>query len=601
MGAEERIEVHAELVSSEIMECEKGVKLSEDDTYLLKVRKLSQTREKRFNSLMLKKTSSPHRGDQITSRTGSKRAPALKYSRVTLRCKGVNDETYVANLRIREAIVMMSRLLHSWPMLQIRAAESEAEMNEALKLYRDMNHLSLAGGITCEQVLHHVQSHTVLLYYRASEEEAPIAVTAATFSLRERTMMLRLLATHPRMTRKGFARITVHFLKELCRALHKTDILVYTYPSSAPFYKAMNFRHTHKEAARPYAAAAEASGAKGPAAANGAPPRPQLSKEEAREARRVFSAQENEMIYHVQPMIQQVVSVGFKQGSTAHPYACTRRRCGAAPDGQPQQADGQQQHGQQQHGQQPLQAQHNGPHNGPPSEGESVSSARLPSRLPSSSGANASDCDASPDAKRPGRRRRGHGRADGAGDGLGMGRGGGSASASANAAADADAAAAASSCVAAPSLSTTPSLDIGCVFSPLFTSPSPPSPPPPLHEEEMAQRDEGASREGDARRQGATRPSLEGDSDSDSRSGADAHGGDALGERSRKRSLEGVTPRVESLLGVRSCDGQLQYLVKWHGRSSESMTWEPASNLLNLQPEINAFESALKSARGSEH
>eukprot|EP00965_Chrysotila_dentata_P125639 4153512-Pleurochrysis_carterae.AAC.2 len=93
MGAEERIEVHAELVSSEIMECEKGVKLSEDDTYLLKVRKLSQTREKRFNSLMLKKTSSPHRGDQITSRTGSKRAPALKYSRVTLRCKGVNDET----------------------------------------------------------------------------------------------------------------------------------------------------------------------------------------------------------------------------------------------------------------------------------------------------------------------------------------------------------------------------------------------------------------------------------------------------------------------------------------------------------------------------
>ena len=115
-----------------------------------------------------------------------------------------------------------------------------------------MNHLSLAGGITCDQVaaaqallrrgaaggldtadplrqvLNHVQSHTVLLYYRAEDEDAAIAVTAATFSMRQHTMMLRLLVTHPRMTRKGFARITVHFLKELCRALSQTEILVYT-------------------------------------------------------------------------------------------------------------------------------------------------------------------------------------------------------------------------------------------------------------------------------------------------------------------------------------------------------------------------------------
>ena len=73
-----------------------------------------------------------------------------------------------------------------------------------------------------------MQSHTVLLYYRASPQEPQLAVTAATFSMRGSTMMLRLLATHPRMTRKGFARITVHFLKELCRSLQKTEILVYT-------------------------------------------------------------------------------------------------------------------------------------------------------------------------------------------------------------------------------------------------------------------------------------------------------------------------------------------------------------------------------------
>ena len=38
-------------------------------------------------------------------------------------------------------------------LLQLRVADSGTELNEALKLYRDMNHLSLAGGITCEQVI----------------------------------------------------------------------------------------------------------------------------------------------------------------------------------------------------------------------------------------------------------------------------------------------------------------------------------------------------------------------------------------------------------------------------------------------------------------
>eukprot|EP00966_Prymnesium_polylepis_P011290 260115-Prymnesium_polylepis.1 len=88
-----------------------------------------------------------------------------------------------------------------------------------------MNHLSLAGGITCEHVIAHVESHTVLLYYRSAPDAVAIPVTAATFSMRRDSMMLRLLATHPRMTRKGFGRVTVHFLKEVCRALYKTEII----------------------------------------------------------------------------------------------------------------------------------------------------------------------------------------------------------------------------------------------------------------------------------------------------------------------------------------------------------------------------------------
>ena len=171
---------------------------------------------------------------------------SASYSTVRLKGMGLDDEIERENTEIREAIRVVGRLLDSWPNLQLLPAENEAQLNEALKLYRDMNHLSLTG-VTCEQVIGHMHSHTVLLYYQAEGDESPIAVTAATFNMRQNTMMLRLLATHPRMTRKGFARTTVHFLKELCRALHKTDILVYTYPASAAFYKAQNFRHTHTQ------------------------------------------------------------------------------------------------------------------------------------------------------------------------------------------------------------------------------------------------------------------------------------------------------------------------------------------------------------------
>ena len=246
-------------------------------------------------------------------------APA-SYARINLKGQGLGeDELKRSNEEIRAAIEALRCLLDGHPMLEMRVAQTEVELLDALKLYRDMNHLSLTG-VTCEQVVEHVLSHTINLYYRPSPDEPEIAVTAATFTMRQSTMMLRLLATHPRMTRKGFGRVTVHFLKELCRALHKSDILVYTYPSSAPFYKALNFRHTHTgETAKPSAAEAGADAA---------------ARESAREARRAFSAKENEMVFLVQPSMAQVISSACRAAegnSTAHPYACTRRRASTGP------------------------------------------------------------------------------------------------------------------------------------------------------------------------------------------------------------------------------------------------------------------------------
>jgi len=248
--------------------------------------------------------------------------PPTSYQRVNLKGQGLGaDDVKAANDEVRAAIDALSCLLDEQPMLEIRAAETETELLEALKLYRDMNHLSLTG-VTCDQVIEHVLSHTVLLLYRPEPDEPQICVTAATFTMRQSTMMLRLLASHPRMTRKGFGRITVHFLKELCRALHKEDILVYTYPSSSPFYKAMHFRHTHphgEQGAKPSVANADADAA---------------SREATRDARRAFSAKENEMIFHVQPSMAQVLKgcchiASAGAGSVAHPYACTRRRASA--------------------------------------------------------------------------------------------------------------------------------------------------------------------------------------------------------------------------------------------------------------------------------
>ncbi|EOD37820.1 hypothetical protein EMIHUDRAFT_225084 [Emiliania huxleyi CCMP1516] len=185
-------------------------------------------------------------------------AASSSYERIGLKFRGLNDDAHRCNAEAREAIGVLADMFDPLGPLELRVAESEADELEALKLYRDMNHLSLAGGITCEQVIRHVESTTVVLYYKHPEADAPICVTAATFSLRPpSTMMLRLLATHPRMTRKGFARLTVHFLKELCRALGKTQILVYTHDFGESI-------EAWREAVSPVYQTSDASSASGP-------------------------------------------------------------------------------------------------------------------------------------------------------------------------------------------------------------------------------------------------------------------------------------------------------------------------------------------------
>merc|ERR1719326_1327861 len=93
------------------------------------------------------------------------------YTHIRIKGQGLGDDLHRSNEEVREAIKTMSADLGLQQSLELRAAESEAELADALKLYRDMNHLSLAGGITCEQVIHHVQSHTVVLYYGGQEDE----------------------------------------------------------------------------------------------------------------------------------------------------------------------------------------------------------------------------------------------------------------------------------------------------------------------------------------------------------------------------------------------------------------------------------------------
>ena len=129
------------------------------------------------------------------------------------------------------ATELVAQIAH--PHLRLSVAYTDEARTEALKLFRDLNHLSLRGGISCERVVAHASSHTVLLHFKEG-----LHACAATFDLSEDCVMLRLLATHPRMTRHGFGRVVIHFLKELGRALGKVAIVAYTYPNAQPFYEA---------------------------------------------------------------------------------------------------------------------------------------------------------------------------------------------------------------------------------------------------------------------------------------------------------------------------------------------------------------------------
>lgn len=483
---------------------------------------------------------------------------AREYENVRIKGQGLADELHSTNETIRQTIKSMSADLH--PTLELRAAESEVDVAEALKLYRDMNHLSLAGGITCEQVINHVQSHTVVLYFGGQAEEQqtdPILVTAATFSMRNQTMMLRLLATHPRMTRKGFGRVTVHFLKELCRFLRKTDILAYTYPSSAPFYKALHFRHTNPGLPKPTPAAPETESAADAAAA----------REASRDARRVFSAKENEMICYIQPTMEQVLEESLKAVSV-HPYACTRRRA-AQPVGQPPKA---------------LRAA---------SPAALVSAAAATSVPAVAQRQSPSSRDRKPPAHqkqpptqriwkqpRPAPRERviAPPRERSALKAIGsplVGPGGvpanGYARRSAGRSADRTAA----------EVSGSKYISNGCEGIEDDDSQNEPSEDTvPLDPET-----EGASLS-------LTRVSGAGEN-----AGSLSDSNDAEDGTQRKRRLEKDEYQVERIVGVRSNGGELQYLIKWKGWQPKFNTWEPLHHLKSLQSEIDAFEGSLKAAK----
>jgi len=452
--------------------------------------------------------------------------------------------------------------------VQLRAAESEVDVAEALKLYRDMNHLSLAGGITCEQVINHVQSHTVVLYFAGQADEHstdPILVTAATFSMRNQTMMLRLLATHPRMTRKGFGRVTVHFLKEVCRVLCKTDILVYTYPSSAPFYKALHFRHTNPGLPKPIPAAPETESAADAAAA----------REASRDARRVFSAKENEMICHIQPTMEQVLEESLKAVSV-HPYACTRRRA-AQPVGQPltapraasaaltaaassESAGEQRQSPSSSSRDKKSPAQQKPPRTQRmwkqprPAPRERVIAPSRERSVPKAIG--------SPLVVLGGVPANGHARRSGgrSADRMAGVLSGGKSLSSVSESSKEDGS------QSEPSAETVP-LDPETV---------------PLDPDTEG----GSLRQTVASGSGEDNGGL---SDSNSAEDGTQH----------KRRLEKDEYQVERVVGVRSNGGELQYLIKWKGWQPKFNTWEPLHHLKNLQSEIDTFEGSLKAAKFS--
>ena len=492
--------------------------------------------------------------------------PTGGFRAVRVKGRGLSpaDALTQQNLEVREAIsTLSSQFFASHPSIEVRCTTNDEEDADALKLYRDMNHLSLAGGITCEQVMQHAEATTVVLVYHGADAEGggangggassssdgeSIVVTAATFSLRHETMMLRLLATHPRMTRKGFARITVHFLKELCRALRRTEILVYTYPSSSPFYKAMHFRHTATMEVKP--AASCMAGATADAAAAAPPPAPlgkaapdgtQPSREAAaREARRIYSAQDNEMICYVQPTMQQVVDEGLKH-TDVNPYAITRKR-----GGNPR-------YGDDDDDARPPPGRRGGGGGGGPSGGGSG---------PSSGGRDLGFGDAR--AGRPSAAAGQRGQANGGGGGGGGG-GAPSSGGRKRAAAAAEAEQKRGAWLAA-------------VAPPLIRGTK--------RTERSAARERGVIAKAAAARGRAAEYPAEGDGSDEPTEPVDGP------RRKQQKGPPKDVYQVERIVGSRTAHGEAQYLIKWKGWGKQHNTWEPLSHLRNLQADIDAYEAS---------
>jgi len=323
---------------------------------------------------------------------------------------------------------------------------------------------------------------------------------------------------------------------------------VYTYPSSAPFYKALHFRHTNPGLTKPAPAAPETESAADAAAA----------REASRDARRVFSAKENEMICYIQPTMEQVLQESLKSVSV-HPYACTRRRA-AQPVGQPPQAPrtasaactasdlaveqpSRDKRSPAQQKQPPTQRTWK---QARPAPRERVIAPPRERHVPAAVG--------SPLVGPGGVPATGHVRRSG-------GRGGRSA------------------VRIHGELSRAKSLLSASEPNKEDNSQNQQADSVPLHSES-----ESLTLAGDLRADGGNLSSSNGAENS---------------MQQRKRQLEKDEYQVERIVGVRSNGGELQYLIKWKGWQPKFNTWEPLHHLKNLQSEIDSFEGSLKAAKFS--
>lgn len=62
--------------------------------------------------------------------TGGGLGAASSYDRIALKFKGMNDETYRSNLEVREAVATLGRMFDTLESLEMRVADSEADLME---------------------------------------------------------------------------------------------------------------------------------------------------------------------------------------------------------------------------------------------------------------------------------------------------------------------------------------------------------------------------------------------------------------------------------------------------------------------------------------